>query len=100
MNYKVDNNNLHIWHATCLCGYVYTTYDHLVEVFGQPRNDIDKTMAHWTIQFDDGEVATIYDWKSQVVPKNLYAWHIGGRHNMLLRINEILKLEEVALDDL
>jgi len=101
MSYKVNNNDMSALCGTCLRGYVYATYDQLVEMFGQPRDDIDKSSAHWAIRFDDGEVASIYDWKTQVVPENMYRWHIGGhRDDMPWRIDEILKLEKVALNAL
>ena len=65
--------------GTSLQGYVYTTYDKIVEVFGNPTSSGDKTTCEWDITFDDGTVATIYDWKECQTPKGYYDWHIGGR---------------------
>jgi len=30
------------------------------------------------LAFEDGTVATIYDWKEYETPMGLYHWHIGG----------------------
>lgn len=97
MNYTV-RNNLDLVHGTCLCGYVLSTYDHLVEMFGEPCRDVDKSTAHWIVEFAGGHVATIYDWKSQVVPENLYRWHIGGHSNTVVTlVSEVLK-QEICYD--
>jgi len=69
---------------TSLQGFIKTTYDDLVEVFGEPRytsSGDDKVTAEWNLEFDvDGEnvVATIYDWKLRGTPFGEYDWHIGG----------------------
>ena len=70
--------------GTSLQGYVKTTYDEIVEVFGEPRytsSGDDKVTAEWNLEFDvDGEyvTATIYDWKLCGTPFVEYDWHIGG----------------------
>jgi len=75
---------------TSLQGYVKTTYDELVSIFGKPKygpNDGgDKTTCEWAIDVfyvdEDGdekiETVTIYDWKQYNTPFNEYRWHIGG----------------------
>ena len=67
---------------TSLVGYVYAKYANLVKVFGEPQcgpNDADdKVTCEWTIEFDDGTVATIYDWKLYNTPMYAYDWHVGG----------------------
>ena len=63
---------------TSLQGYVPARYDQLVKVFGEPTDSGDKTTAEWSLQFEDGTVATIYDWKEYKTPMGLYNWHIGG----------------------
>ena len=66
--------------GTCLQGYIETTYDELVKVFGKPTEfEGDKVTVEWTIQFSDGTVASIYDWKLSETPMGVYRWHIGGR---------------------
>jgi len=65
--------------GSCLRGYIKTTYDELVNVFGEPTTlKGDKVNVEWTIKFSDGTVATIYDWKQSETPMGVYDWHIGG----------------------
>lgn len=65
--------------GSCLQGYIKTTYDELVNVFGEPTTlQGDKVTVEWTILFSDGTVATIYDWKLSQTPMSVYDWHIGG----------------------
>ena len=70
--------------GTSLLGYVETTYDELVKRFGEPTSldENDKINCEWCLKFtkNNGEevVATIYDWKVDETPKDLYKWHIGG----------------------
>jgi hypothetical protein len=64
--------------GTCLQGYVEAYYHQLVEVFGEPDGGGDKTTVEWCLEFEDGTVATIYDWKEYETPMGLYRWHIGG----------------------
>jgi hypothetical protein len=66
---------------TSLQGHVSAKYDQLVAVFGEPTDSGDKTTAEWALQFEDGTVATIYDWKEYTTPMGMYRWHIGG-HSM------------------
>jgi hypothetical protein len=65
--------------GTCLQGCIETTYDELVNVFGEPTElEGDKVTVEWTILFSDGTVASIYDWKLSETPMGVYKWHIGG----------------------
>ncbi len=63
-------------------GKIECTYDKLVELFGEPLpGDGDKTHCEWVVAFIDGPeatIATIYDWKEWISPKNVTDWHIGG----------------------
>ena len=74
---------------SCLRGYVTATYAQLVGTFGEPLKegfDDYKCDAEWIVQFEDGLVATIYNWKnginycgSQGTPTAMInEWHIGG----------------------
>jgi hypothetical protein len=72
--------------GTSLMGYMNATYYDLVTVFGEPNygpNDSmdDKVTCEWNLTFEDGTVATIYDYKEGSTPFYNYDWHIGG-HNM------------------
>jgi hypothetical protein len=68
--------------GTSLQGYVKTTYSDLVAIFGEPERGGDKTTVEWCIDFEDGTVATIYDWKEYDTPMGEYNWHVGGRSYM------------------
>ena len=93
--------------GTSLKGYITTTYDELCRTFGAPTIFVgDKTNAEWFIEFEDGSVATVYDWKLDHIPLEPYRWHIGGFdafavasvHNAVLESkvsNFIQKQEEV-----
>lgn len=74
--------------GTHLQGYIYEDYDRLVEAFGEPsEGDGYKVDAEWIIEFDDGTVATIYNWKNGrnycggdgLDVEAITDWHIGGR---------------------
>lgn len=69
--------------GTCFQGEIHATYAKLVSVFGEPQhgpdsNDMDKVTCEWVITFNDGTIATIYDWKLDSTPRDKYGWHIGG----------------------
>ena len=83
--------------GTSYKGMVHTTFEKLVEVFGEPNvSASDKVFTEWGIEFrvpveDDGMgdvddydtfSATIYDWKEphgSASHYGKYGWHIGGR---------------------
>lgn len=62
-------------------------YKTLVKVLGQPEvGDEYKTQAEWDIEYKDGTVTTIYDWKQGksylgeegIEPEEVIEWHVGG----------------------
>lgn len=66
--------------GTCYQGNMNAPYKILVKVFGEPMEGCTtKTQAEWEIRFEDGTVATIYDWKVQVPKEEVTQWNIGGR---------------------
>mgnify|MGYP007047374853 CR=1 FL=1 len=87
--------------GTSLRGYVpeNITYDDIVEKLGEPEYigppGCDKVQAQWSIEFSDGEAATIYDYKNYSKHFTHHSgddWHIGGRHvDIVQRVHEILK---------
>ena len=62
-------------------GEYLTTYDDIVNTFGEPTQQGDgvKTTVEWIIKFENGSVATIYDWKYGHTPKDFTEWNIGGK---------------------
>ena len=77
---------------TSLQGYVTSTYDDLVGVFGEPQYQNDgKVTCEWNLKFADGTVATIYDYKEGTTPKGAYDWHVGGFNQYAVkRVTEAL----------
>ena len=86
--------------GTSLQGYIYANYDLLRELFGDPiMNDGYKTDAEWCVEFDDGTIATIYNYKdgynyngsNGLAIHHITNWHIGGKNQKASDyINELL----------
>ena len=66
-------------------------YETLVKVLGEPLKGSDdfKTQAQWDIEYKDGTITTIYDWKQGkhylgeeegIKPNEVVCWNIGGNH--------------------
>jgi hypothetical protein len=91
--YAVNSNSTSI-NGTQYLGYVTITYDELVKTLGQPKEGSadGKTTCEWHVEFEDGSVATVYDWKVGYTPKNLHDWHVGGRSGIALDyLEEVLE---------
>jgi hypothetical protein len=81
-------------------GHIQTRYDDLVRMFGEPmESDGYKVDAEWVLKFDDGKIATIYNWKNGRNYMGKYGqdvfditnWNIGGHHEIVVnRIHEII----------
>ena len=80
-----------------LQGYVDVTYAELVETFGEPTNpkgDKEKTDAEWELTFEEGTVATIYNYKDGqnykglrgTPTKQITDWHVGGQTGYAVRL--------------
>jgi len=99
---NIDNNMSH------LQGYIKADYEELVEAFGSPMADgYDnyKVDAEWMISFEDGTVATIYNWKngrnymgSQGMDvEDMVEWNVGGFSKIaLFRLAEVLNKQTVT----
>jgi hypothetical protein len=87
-------------------GSIQATYDQLVAVFGQPEvftlEDSDgKIDVEWAIAFDNGTVATIYNWKNGknycgadgLNVADITDWNVGGnRYDSATLVDEALKV--------
>ena len=86
-----------------LQGCISCTYAHLVNTFGQPHQDApssdDKVDVEWSFEFNDGTVATIYNYKDGFAylgkegtpTEKITDWHVGGRDKKSLEyINKLL----------
>lgn len=90
MQVKVTNN-YNDSNMTSLQGYVTAHYADLVKLFGEPLRGGDKTTAEWILKFEDGTVATIYDWKEYTTPMGRYDWHVGGNKRIVAAmVQEVL----------
>jgi hypothetical protein len=76
------------FNGTSLQGYVNADFKVLKKLFGKPTDgDGYKVDAEWLVTFNDGVVATIYNYKdgknyngSRGTPKTqITEWHVGGR---------------------
>tara|TARA_R110002051_G_scaffold141812_1_gene215150 strand:- start:2324 stop:2656 length:333 start_codon:yes stop_codon:yes gene_type:complete len=77
--------------GTSLQGYLTVSYADLVKKLGKPTNDFDdsKSDAAWNIRWDDGVIATIYNWKNGknyrgprgLKTENILHWNVGGLTN-------------------
>ena len=85
--------------GTSLKGHIVTTYAELVEKFGEPERGGDKTTAQWALNFEDGTIATIYDWKYGETPMHKTKWNIGGKNSdAVFRVYEVMGLMEEQND--
>lgn len=94
MEYKTHNqDDLIDTNGTHLIDTIDLPYSEILQAFGTPlTGNFDKVQAEWTIQFDDGEVATIYDWKENRPYWGVTDWHIGGHNHIAAeRVINILK---------
>jgi hypothetical protein len=73
--------------GTCRRGTIDASYHDLCECFGESvGGDGDKTDTEWHLLFEDGTVATIYNWKNGrsycgsrgLEAKDITTWNIGG----------------------
>lgn len=94
MNFKTHNDKDIDCGGTGFVGRLNLKYSDIKKVFGQPHgSDGYKSDAEWEIEFEDGVVATIYNWKdgknykgSKGIPKTkITDWHIGGRDERAVR---------------
>lgn len=101
MKYKTHNDNPKIdSNGTYFQGEIEASYAHLCELFGNPTNgDEYKTDAEWEVEFEDGTVATIYNWKDGknyngpegMETEDITNWHIGGHDKKAVeRVREIM----------
>jgi len=89
-----------------LQGYLYADYDDLVKLLGEPHSEGDgyKTDAEWCIEFSDGTVATIYNWKNgrnytgaDVSLNSIKTWNVGGRNDRAHRlVSNLFRLRQIA----
>ena len=79
---KINSGDFSI-DGTFLQGEIKTSFQSLRKIFGDPlvNEPGDKVQAEWNIRFEDGTVATVYDWKEWGDYKKVQNRHIGGYNN-------------------
>ncbi len=80
-------------YGTSLQGYLDTTYDWLVKIFGEPKGEGDgyKVDAQWCLNID-GKITIIYNYKNGknylgeegTDTKKNRDWYIGGRDSRVV----------------
>lgn len=72
-------------HGSHYLAVISPTFAQLKEAFGDPcmfvgsPADDGKVRCEWILEWDDGSISTIYDWKMHHVSiESLTDWHIGG----------------------
>jgi hypothetical protein len=80
---------------------ISATYEELVRTFGEPGcGDGYKTRVEWDIQFADGTLASVYDWKSpEDEVEDVEDWNVGGFSVMAVRSVEAA-LDVIIVDEL
>lgn len=76
------HNQAHVeTHLTMLQGSIQATREQMIKAFGLPiQSSSSRVINDWKIQFADGTVATIYDWKTEPFPDDQpYTWRVGGK---------------------
>lgn len=86
--------------GTSLQGYICVSHRELVKIFGKHHgNDGYKVDAEWFLRFDDGTVATIYNYKdgrnycggTGKSIRDIVDWHVGGYNkDAVKRVREAL----------
>jgi len=106
MEFKTGNDLDTTGTGSSLQGYVTTTRSSLIQTFGMPTfssdEEYEKVTTEWIIKFEDGTIATIYDWKryeeGAPVLNEVYEWHIGGySETAVSRVQETLSSAPVSL---
>lgn len=103
MKYYTHNQMGIDYNFSCLQGHIDISYHQLVDAFGKPTDgDGYKIDAEWVIKFEDGVVATIYNWKNgynylgdEGLPVQMIdTWHIGGfSQDAVSHVTEVLFLD-------
>lgn len=80
---KFEKAEFGAMNGTSFVGKIKCTYDELVSLFGELHYDYqcrdEKVQYEWDIKFEDGNVASIYDWKECGMSKHdIIEWHVGG----------------------
>lgn len=110
MSFETHNTaNINV-NGTSISGYISENYETICQIFGEPtESDGYNVDAEWMIQFSDGKVATIYNWKdgknycgsNGLNVEDIREWHIGGHcKEVVSRIQNILSNPWPVFDEI
>tara|TARA_A100001037_G_scaffold244817_1_gene225914 strand:+ start:75798 stop:76115 length:318 start_codon:yes stop_codon:yes gene_type:complete len=102
MNFKTHNDKEINVNGTSFKGEIFVTFEKLLKVFGTPigASSDGKVDVEWNIEFGNGVIATIYNWKNGPAsmgedgtnPVDITTWHIGGKNqHSVWEVEEYLK---------
>jgi len=106
MKYNTHNTSSKIRTATTsLQGTIECPYETLVLVFGKPmQGDEEDTDAEWDIEFEDGSIANIYNWRTGIAfmgiekglsIENITHWHVSGNNHIVMElVRECLEISQ------
>lgn len=95
--------------GTSLVGYLECSYQQLTDAFGEPKEfgyDDYKCDAEWSLEFANGEVACIYNWKNGKnylgeegeLTDKITNWNVGGVSSDVVELIEMhLNISEVSI---
>lgn len=96
MNFRMlPPSEYHRISGSSLVGEIVASFDEIREAFGDPGRPMDpaKTQVGWQLEFEDGTIATIYDWKKPFPVTLVQLWNIGGHDEMALdRVEEVVRM--------
>jgi hypothetical protein len=103
MKFKILPTDTRKTEGSSLVGAINIEYSKLVSKFGEPsKGDGYKVDAEWEIEFNDGTIATIYNYKSGKnylgnegeETEDIRDWHIGGfSEDASKRVKGVLKIK-------
>ena len=74
------------------------TYTRLCELFGSPMSGRDdKSSCNWVLEFEDGLIATIYDYNQKIkdIKSDKIIWCVGGYDSRVMdRIYKLTRIDE------
>ena len=104
INYQTHNDVIIKTTGTSFRGDIRLDYYDILSRLGKPRDgDEYKIDVAWEIEFDDGTVATLYNWKNGrnycgedgLKPCQIDEWNIGGfKSDAVEKVYELFKKED------
>jgi len=88
--------------GTYYVDWTTTSYFNLIDLFGLPtfgKSSDNKVLSEWVIEGDNGEIATIYDYKSgEWDVEFVTRWHLGGNDKSYSLVHQIKEKVRKSVD--